>query len=201
MNNPEVMNEINRARQTALEFEKAIVGKPCQASGVREVLLMGYWALTFDYDGGILTLLSSELFGSAFALLRPLEEAVLRAHLALKGTEREIAAIQKDKYRVDFTTIGKRLDAAFELERLIETFLDDARDALHSYTHSGMLQIGRRFRDDAVKPNYRDGDIIDLINVTTCGAFMVTNLVTKHFKFEEDWKRATQVFAEWGKKS
>ena len=34
---------------------------------------------------------------------------------------------------------------------------------------------------------------------TSSAIFMVTNLVTKHFGFEEDWKKVGQMFEEWGK--
>ena len=30
---------------------------------------------------------------------------------------------------------------------------------------------------------------------------MVTNLVTKHFGFEQDWKKTTQLYVEWCKRS
>jgi len=29
--------------------------------------------------------------------------------------------------------------------------------------------------------------------------FMISNLVTKHFGFEEDWKKVGDLFAVWGK--
>lgn len=35
--------------------------------------------------------------------------------------------------------------------------------------------------------------------LTTSAVFMVTNLVTKHFGFEEDWKNVGQMFEEWRK--
>ena len=37
-----------------------------------------------------------------------------------------------------------------------------------------------------------------MIHVTTSAVFMVTNLVTKHFGFEHDWKNVPQMYDEWG---
>ncbi len=84
----------------------------------------------------------------------------------------------------------------------MENFLNDVtRSALHSYTHSGLLQLGRRFDGHDIKPNYLDGEIIEVVRVTTSAIFMVTNLVTKHFGFEDDWKSVSQMYDEWGKHS
>ena len=156
----------------------------------------------FDYHKGILSLLQSEFFGAAFSVVRPVVEAVVRAHVALMGSEDDLARIQKDEYKVKFKEIGAKIDAAFGLEGLMEKFLNDVtRSALHSYTHSGLFQLGRRFDGDDIKPNYSDAEIFEVIRVTTSAIFMVTSLVTKHFGFEDDRKRISQMYCEWGKHS
>jgi len=118
------------------------------------------------------------------------------------GSEDDLARIQKDECKVNFKEIGAEIDRAFGLEGLIEKFLNDVtRSGLHSYTHSGLLQLGRRFDGDDIKPNYSDGEIFEVIRVTTSAIFMVTSLVTKHFGFEDDRKRISQTYCEWGKHS
>lgn len=126
-------------------------------------------------------------------------EPVVRAHVAVKGSGEDLRRIQNDEYTVNFKQIGPKIDADFGLGHLMENFLNDVtRNALHSYTHSGMLQLGRPFDGNDIKPNYKDPEIIEVVRVTTTAVFMVTNLVTKQFAFEEDWKRVTEWFAEWG---
>lgn len=44
---------------------------------------------------------------------------------------------------------------------------------------------------EAVDPN--------AIRASTSAVFMVNNLMTKHFGFEEEWKKNTDLFDEWGK--
>lgn len=34
--------------------------------------------------------------------------------------------------------------------------------ALCGYTHTGLIQLGRRFRDHDVKPAYRDSEIVEI---------------------------------------
>lgn len=195
-----VQKEIDSAENFGEQLEEIVVSKNQFPAGDRNVLLIAYWALMFDYDKGILSLLRSELFGAAFALVRPVVEADVRAHVALKGSEQDLERIKSDEYSVNFKQIGAKIDADFGLNHLMEKFLNDVtRSALHSYAHSGLLQLGRRFQGNDIKPSYGDDEIIEVIRVTTSAIFMVTNLVTKHFGFEEDWKKVSQMFEEWGK--
>jgi hypothetical protein len=197
-----VQKEIDSARKFGEQLEEIVVSKNQFPTGDRNILLIAYWALMFDYHKGILSLLQSEFFGAAFALVRPVVEAVVRAHVTLMGSEEDLLSIQKDEYKVNFKEIGAKIDAAFALEGLMENFLNDVtRSALHSYTHSGLLQLGRRFDGNDIKPNYSDEEIIEVVRVTTSATFMVSNLVTKHFGFEDDWKNVSQMYDEWGKHS
>ncbi len=195
-----VRREITNARSFGERAEDIVVSKQQLPTGDRNTLLIAYWALMFDYDKGILSLLQAECFGSAFALVRPIVEAVVRAHIAICGSVEELAAIQSDDYKVNFNTIGPRIDATFALEGLMEKFLNDVtRSALHSYTHSGLHQLGRRFEGHDLKPNYSDDEIIEVISVATSATFMISNLVTKYFGLEDEWKKVGLLFGEWGK--
>ncbi len=197
-----VGKEIDSARKFGEQLEQIVVSKNQFPIDDRNVLLIAYWALMFDYHKGILSLLQSEFCGAAFALVRPVVEAVVRAHVAVKGLDEDLKRIQNDEYTVNFKQIGPKIDADFGLDHLMENFLNDVtRSALHSYTHSGLLQLGRRFDGNDIKPNYSEGETIEVIRVTTSAIFMVTNLVTKYFGFERDWSRVTDLYVEWGKHS
>jgi hypothetical protein len=76
---------------------------------------------------------------------------------------------------------------------------DRARNALHSYTHAGISQLARRYDDHNLRPSYRDGEIIEVIRVCTFAVWMVTNLVAKHFGWNEEAQKAGELFEEWGK--
>ena len=80
-----VQKEIDSAQKFAGEIEEIVVSKNQVPVGERNTLLIAYWALMFDYHKGILSCLQTEFSGSAFALVRPVVEAVIRAHIAIKG--------------------------------------------------------------------------------------------------------------------
>lgn len=105
----------------------------------------------------------------------------------------------KCQYRTNLATVGAEIDKAFGLEGFFDNFLNGAGKALHSYTHIGLLQLGRRFRGTDLAANYREEEIVEVIRTSTSAVFMVNNLVTKHFEFEQEWKKNTDLFDEWGK--
>ena len=45
-----------------------------------------------------------------------------------------------------------------------------------SYAHSGLLQITRRFTGDEVKPNYGDGEILEVLNAMNIAVILVTRM-------------------------
>jgi hypothetical protein len=168
-------------------------------AGDRDRLLLAYWSLILDLHKSVLTLIQSKFYGGAFALLRPAVEAQIRAHVVLMCNDDVLTRIKEDKYGVNFKDIGREIDDAFALEGYFDNFLNGARGALHSFTHSGLSQLGRRFKGDDLVGHYGDGEIIEVINTATTATWMVTNLVAKHFKFEQEAKTINELFLEWGK--
>jgi hypothetical protein len=141
-------DEINRAGTFGQKIEDLVIRKGQGPAGDRDTLLTAYWSLIFDFHRGILVLVSAEYFGAAFALVRPVMESLVRSHLALMGSDEEVEQLRKDEYRVNFKEIGPRIDKFLGLSGFFERILDRTRNSLHSYTHAGLAQLGRRFSGD-----------------------------------------------------
>src|SRR2546425_8558353 len=184
-----VQEEIDRASVFGQRLEDLVVNKgsiTLGQTGARDKLLLAHWSLALDYGKSILALARHQFYGGAFALLRSLVEAQVRAHVVLMGSDDDVARIKNDTYTVNFKTIGGQIDAAFNLEGYFDRFLNDARGALHSFTHSGLSQLGRRFKRNHLVAHYEEEEIIEVIHTSSTAVFMVTNLVTKHFKFIDE---------------
>ena len=196
-----VQEEIERAAQLGQRLEDLIVSKGSVVlgeTGDRDKLLLAYWSLTFDYHKSILALIQYKNDGGAFALSRPIVEAQVRAHVVIIGSDDDMSAIKNDTYRTNFQTIGGEIDHALNLDGFFDRFLNGASGALHSFTHSGLSQLGRRFNGNDLEAHYADGEIIEVIRTASTAVFMVTNLVTNRFKFEEDSKAIGELFELWG---
>ena len=196
---PDVKKELAAAEKFAEELESLVIQRGQCPDDDRNILLMAYWALLFDFHRSVLNLIPKPLCGGAFALVRPCMEAVARAHVAVKGTAADIKSLQDDTYRTNFYTIGPWIDSTFGSEDLFTKTFERARNALHSYTHAGISQLARRYDDHNLRPSYRDGEIIEVIRVCTSAVWMVTNLVTKYFGWTEEATKAGELFYEWGK--
>jgi hypothetical protein len=195
----QIKEELARARNFGQQAEDLVIAKGQCPTGDRNTPLMGYWSLGFEIHKAILHLIELGLYGAAFALVRPLIECTIRAHLVIFVCDEVLAQIRNDEYRTNFGTVGKEIDDAFAIGDFFQGFLRGAKDALHGYTHIGTHQLGRRFRGADLVPNYSEGEIVEVIHTSTSAAFMLNNIVTKHFVFEDEWKRNNELFAEWGK--
>lgn len=60
------------------------------------------------------------------------------------------------------------------------------RDALHSYTHSGAMQIARRFDGKAISPSYRVGEKWDVVRMCTLAFAMGTVVMTASLGFDAE---------------
>jgi hypothetical protein len=194
--------EIDRAGKLGQQLEDLIVEKGSVTigkAGDRDKLLLAYWSLAFDLQKSILALMQHKFHGGAFALMRSLVEAEVRAHVVLMGSDEDVAKIKSDTYVTNFKTIGAEIDKAFGLKGYFDRFLNGARGALHSFTHSGFSQLGRQFKGDDLEAHYGDGEIIEVIHTSTTAVLLVSMLVTRHFKFEDESKKVEGLFLEWGK--
>lgn len=194
-------SEIEISNKFGDKIQLLVVDKGECPTGDRNTPLMALWSLVFEVHRAILCLIHHKFFGAAQALVRTLIEAVVRAHVVIMGSDEDLERIVKDMYQTNFKTIGGEIDTAFGTGTLFEKFLNDStRVALHSYTHGGMQQLGRRFKGTDLTPNYSEAELLETIRVSTSAIFIVNNLVTKYLGFEDEWKQNSQLYEEWGKR-
>lgn len=141
--------------------------------------------------------MSQKLYGSAFALQRPTVEALIRAHVVLKFPQADVDRIKEDTYMTNFKTIGPEIDAAFGYPGTFTRLLKD-KSVLHSFTHSGMLQLGRRFTGNDLDVNFEPEAIINFANISTAGMAWVTFMVASQFALKAEAEEANRLFTEWG---
>jgi hypothetical protein len=194
-----VSEEIVRVSRYGRQLEQLLAKKKFRLSGDRDKLIVGYWSLLIDYHTAIVTLLPKEIYGAAFALMRPIVEARVRIHVVKMGSDAVVHQIKTDTYKVKFDRVGKEIDKAFGLEFFEKNLSKAVRDALHSYTHSGSFQIARRFDKNTIKPRYSDGAILEVIETSMTALFMATIVVSKHFGFEQEAQRTAGLFSEYNK--
>jgi hypothetical protein len=195
---PSIKERLAVSTAVGAELENLVVKRAPFKVDTKDVdrtqLIVGYWALVFDYQKGILALIGAQFYGGAFALLRPMIEATLWTHVAISCRPGVVQSLLKDKYSMNYKEIGPHLDAKFGLSGFFERLLKRAEKTLHSFTHSGAAQINRRFAKSDVTPDYRAVKLAEAISGATAMVFMVTALTTRHFKLDEEWHAANEIF-------
>jgi hypothetical protein len=196
--------EINRVARLGQSLEDLVLKKVRPAGGFvirtnRDDILIRYWSLIFDYSKGIVCLLHNKLDSSAFALLRPTMETVVRAHLILIGSEEEVMRIRQDRYSVNYEKDGKRIDEAFFAGTLLfEKYLKTARSLLHSLTHSGMAQLSRRIDGEGVGASFSEEEVAKLLGNSAAATFLITVRIATHYGFEQECQAAQRMWLDYG---
>lgn len=134
----------------------------------KTVWLLGAVEIALEHHEAIWLLVERRLTGSAFALVRPLVETVVRTHwINALATEQQIEQASEDIGV--FPKMSEMRDAisqAYGADRFFQPLLSEWA-AMCSYTHSGALQIARRFTNGDVKPSYTDGEIAEVLYAAT----------------------------------
>ena len=163
--------EINRAGRLGVHLEYLVYNKSKEgklvAIGKDDDLLMAYWSLVFDFGKGVGCLLHHEFYSAAFALFRPIVEAIVRAGVVLAGTPEDVQKIRRDEFVVNFKKDGAWIDQALGLGTMMDDFLKGNRELLHSLTHSGTAQLGMRFDGNQIGASVSDPQIAALLGSLT----------------------------------
>jgi len=171
---PEVSKEIVErigVAETMHNFVLATVPDKLILDTDQKVIIVALLSLTIEHHGAILHLLRSGRFdGSAFALTRPLVDAVYRAFwVQFCATPKHLEAIRKGDFQYPplpnmADEVEKHMGYTGGLFTIVKPFVI----ALHGYTHGGLEQLGRRFDDQGnVRAAYDDGAKIEVVNATT----------------------------------
>ena len=159
--------ELKWAEETVREV-KRVLSKDKTSDDERSTSVVGIIDQSLEHHAAILLLLRTGLTGSAFALTRPVTEAVVRGvWLTACANDAEVMKfVEKDKIELTQGEMSAAIDTTYGID-YFAAFKTQTWKALNSYTHTGMLQIGRRFTGDRLQPSYTDGEKIELLRVIT----------------------------------
>lgn len=171
---------INSFKNIANLLEDKVVG-----NNERQTLLIGYFDICMEHIQSIHILVNNKLFGSAFALIRPFYETYYRALWMLKlASDIEVKGIANGKFT--FPGMGskiKGLDSIYTGTDFFEQLKKNSWSAMCDYAHTGQLQLSRRWKEDELEPNYKDGEVIEVIKGTEAILLMFAYVVLKEHNY------------------
>lgn len=131
--------------------------------------------LCMEHHAGIVHLVAGRVSGSAFALIRPQFEALVRAlWLNVCATPEQLKTfLDDDELPLNF---GQMIDAVEKHDHFDDKILSGIKGrvwhAMHGYTHGGMHQIARRVKGGSIEPNYEPEEIIEVLKASGLFALM-----------------------------
>lgn len=167
----------------------------------KNMLMLGYVLIAIEHHRAIWLLKEADLYGSAFALVRPVFDAWLRAlWINAIATPEQITRASKSHDELRFPKVEKMLadikpvyfgnaEQNPERAKIVDDLFyfligPDPKDkadprvtslwkVLHGYTHPGARQLARLFTGTEVKPNYTQLDIAQALNLPTMALFFL----------------------------
>jgi len=97
------------------------------------------------------------------------------------------------KETIPFKTFGGLVEAveahADFNDKMLSQLKHSSWKAMNSYTHGGMLQLGRRIKDDTIEPNFHPEEVVEVLR--TSGTFALLALrqiahLAKNVSLSED---------------
>jgi len=177
---PTVSKEVLSRIEIAEEMHNYVLGTVPQELLLdtdQKTIIVALFSLVVEHHGAILTLLRTGRFdGSAFALVRPLIDAMYRAFwVHFCAAPHHLEAIRKGE-----SPYPPLPNMADEVEKLMNytgglfTIIKPFIKSLHGYTHGGLEQLGRRFDAEGnIKATYDDGAKIEVVSSTTSFVVML----------------------------
>jgi hypothetical protein len=143
--------------EKAVQSAKPIIGQFEFPDDYRTSTLIGFVSVLVEHQEAFLLLVLKRLSGSAFALVRPIVEGMYRAlWLNVCATDEQLKKFnEKDEIDLTLAQMADAIDPAHNAGDFFADLKKRSWKALNSYTHTGMLQIGRRFKGHEVSMTIR----------------------------------------------
>jgi len=138
----------------------------------REQMAYACWDAALEHYDSIVRLAYWERYGTILALLRVLFEALIRGcWFAQCATDDQLGQFRyRDALPDGYTfetlireferAVGSDIGALLKLKK-------DWWNQMNSYTHTGMHQMSRRFRDGTIGPNYSADAVVEGLNTAS----------------------------------
>ena len=145
--------------------------------------LLAYHSIMAEHHDAIWLLIQNGLHGSAFALVRSFYEPLYRAHWIIGcATDKQIDEVLKGKdIFPKMYEMVEKIDTAFGIGDFFQDIKKNSWGPMNDYTHSGIRQIGRRFKHYAVEPNYETGEIVEVLNGINVALMLMAIVFFKTF--------------------
>ena len=166
---------IEESKENQILIKNALSGR--KSEGKRKKVVAGFLSLSMQHHCSISLLVENKLYSSAFALLRPLFDAVYRGTwISLVATDDEIDNFSTNKnFKFKHTyKLAKDIDKKINSTTFHDVYEQNS-PLLHGMTHGGIEQIGRQFDKDGdtIQTTFDNEALFALLNSSNVNLGMI----------------------------
>ena len=172
-----VKEELARSREVSNWIDTSIHSLQIE-SGDREVMAGALFDQVHEHHKAIQLLIQNSFVGSAFSLVRTTLETFVRGVWLLHcASEQEVKNFTEDKLvSKSFGDLIKEIEARPGYGTgVLSRVKKEAWQSMCSYAHGGYLQAARRITTEDIKPNYTDGEIVEVIRSSRAIALLTAS--------------------------
>jgi hypothetical protein len=194
-----VEQELKEAEETIQEVKNVLTGLHLSGEDW-SIIAAAMIHQGIEHHEAIVLLIRNRHVGSAFALVRSVLEIFVRgAWFTCCATQEQITKFrQHDKIDLTFGEMADAIDQSQQID-YFHDLKAEAWKMLNSYAHTGRLQLGRRFTGDALAPNYKEGEIIEMVRAITIWTLLLVQPYLMKNKQEDASKRIIGLSEKYGR--
>ena len=144
--------------------------------------------LVIEYQVAVLQLTRTRVYGPAFALIRAQFEAFVRGvwlRYAATPLGLKKFVVSDRIFKLTGTLISEIESRENLLKNVFSGLHANSWKSMCSYTHGGMLQVTRRFRNNSIEPNYELLEIFEVVKSSGFLALLALNQIAQIADAEE----------------
>lgn len=182
---------LNKSFEIGEKVSKSVEGITIN-DNTKDLMIAAYLSLNIQHHFAILKLIELKIPSSAAALFRSLTDAYYRmTWLSSLGTDTDANEINTTDYNWPQTwKLADKIDQFFS--QLHDETITDLHDILrkfsratNGYTHGGIEQLARQFKDGKIEANFTDEELIELLNGSNAFLSMTLLTFSYHINNEE----------------
>jgi len=156
----------------------AILKPGCK--NAKTLLLRAYLDLAMEHHGAFTLLVRHKLYGSALSVVRVICEILFYGFwlYGCAGKE-EVGGLALSGEFPRIETVITDLDKIYGPEPFFERIMKRSSKALNACTHSSLVQLIKRFKENNLEPNHLEGVIAECLEVATLSIFLLSFLFAK----------------------
>jgi hypothetical protein len=194
------MEELIKRAEATIAPVRELLNKYGYPDDPKTVVAVGFIDQAFEHHAALMVLIKHGLTGSAFALLRSLVEIMYRGvWIVTAASDHEVRRfVEKDEIRLTVAALAEAADKACNIDFFLK-FKKKAWEGMNSYAHTGLLQLGRRFKEQQLAHAYTDAEISQLISIATASILMLVRPFLAFHGHVEDAKKMDQLGEAFGR--